>query len=956
MSYIEDVLKKRSTESENILYKQWLVAKEYVPQVLNTVSQIFPHYSLHDSSHSESILTNIERVLGRCFIDSLSVSDLWLLLSAAYYHDCGMAVFSKDTTEALKNPKFIELVRTFQSDKGSSLHKYAEYYDCKGDKLEYKKVEVTGESYESLTFLLADFIRRQHADRSDMFVKGDISINLPGNPIPNRLITSLGEICLSHAKDFQYVMAMPYKANGVVDGDFCHPRFVACMLRLGDLLDLDNNRFSDVLLKTLSDMPKDSWEHYYKHLATSHYLVSNRRIEITAKCGDIEVAEKAEQWFAWIIQEMHNLQAHWSDIMPSEGEPTTLPSLGDIKVEIEGYEPIDGKNITRFEMDTGRAMELLQGTDIYQKKTEFMRELLQNATDAIYIRMFKEHECANKMLSDDSDGLRQFIKECQNRKIAVRIEKIDTASVSKDSDGEEANRYAITITDDGVGISMETLKYMINTGSGSQNAEKKALVERMPKFMRPSGCFGIGFQSVFMVTGKVTIRTRNIDSGQAIDIEMYDPKGPRKGGVYVKLNPKNKFFGTTITFEVESKIIEKEYKDDDFIDEELPGRDEIGSIKVQVEAFRENSWIPISLNWEAEEEQQENQKFLWYSSETGLQLIDFSRGTDAGVSFRNQSRNYIGIPFIGVEVNLLDGQASQYLKLDREDLKYGAREEIRQKILNTLYEYFTTQEQSEGFPREIASMYYHTLGQCRRQPKPSYADAWRECELEHEDKLKTLGEWYDELADKDAVVYCWGDRNVPNSIAKDGVAIWDGRGGFAEQFLMLRLYQDCSRSIEYYSVVGGRSFDGFVLFKGESPIAGLPDARRLLSCHDEERFFMPCLQDSPLRVILLHEDKKKGVVDEADKRLNFASWHTYHSLQMPSYMVSPYLGRYYGRYYYYYWDKNKEEALYNWVYEHRFDANVTKEQIKEAYAAIRKKWSKLLEFDSDFEDKLKYEE
>ena len=71
---------------------------------------------------------------------------------------------------------------------------------------------------------------------------------------------------------------------------------------------------------------------------------------------------------------------------------------------------------------------------------------------------------------------------------------------------------------------------------------------------------------------------------------------------------------------------------------------------------------------------------------------------------------------------------------------------------------------------------------------------------------------------------------------------------------------------------------------------------------------------------------------------------------MPSYMVSPYFSRYDGRYYY--WDKNKEEALYNWVYEHRFDANVTKEQIKEAYTKIREKWSKLLRFHPDYEDKL----
>ena len=218
--------------------------------------------------------------------------------------------------------------------------------------------------------------------------------------------------------------------------------------------------------------------------------------------------------------------------------------------------------------------------------------------------------------------------------------------------------------------------------------------------------------------------------------------------------------------------------------------------------------------------------------------------------------------------------------------------------------------------------------------------------MKRERTVKTLGEWYDGLAGKEVIVYRYRGK-VPDGIPKDGVAIWDGVGGFAEHFLMLRLYQDCFRSIEYYSVDGRRSLDGFVLFKGESPIAGLSNVCRLLSCYDADRFFMPCRQDSPLRVILLHEDKEKGIEGEADGRLNFVNWNINHSLQMPSYMVSPYLGKGF-----YYWDKNKEKALYNWVYEHRFDANVTKEQIKKEYTAFRKKWSKLLDFYPKYEDKL----
>ena len=694
MSYIEEVLKKRRDIDDNQLYMQWLYAKRYVLNVLKSISGVFPHYSLHDSSHSEKILTSITRVLGKNYIDKLSDTDLWLLLSAAYYHDLGMAVFDKDVTDAFSNTDFVSMVRKLQKKEKSALHQYAMLYQCEGDCLKIDYSEVTPMSYESLKYLLAEFFRVRHAKRSEEIIT-NIFISQSRTDIPPRLISTLGEICKAHGKDFNFTMSLDNEVDGAVD-DLCHPRFVACMLRLGDLLDMDNNRFSDVLLRTLVAPPSDSLLHYHKHLSTAKFHITEKRIDIVSRCDDFPVAFLSNEWLDMITREMLDLQSHWCDIVPQDNV-TTLPCLGDIRVEMKDGEPVDGNYLPQFKLDTGRAMELLQGTDIYQKKTEFMRELLQNATDAIYIRMFKEHECANKMLSDDADGLRQFIKECQNRKIAVGIEKVGTASVSKDSDGEKVNRYTITITDDGVGISMETLKYMINTGSGSQNAEKKALVERMPKFMRPSGCFGIGFQSVFMVTGKVTIHSRNFDSGQAIDIEMYDPKGPRKGGVYVKLNPTNKSFGTTITFEVESKITRNRYKDDDFIDEELPDREEIDGIIEQVEKFRENSWIPISLNWEAEEEQQENQKFLWYSSETGLQLIDFDRETGAGVSFRNQSWNYIGIPFIEVEVNLLDGQASQYLKLDRESLKDGAEDEIKQKILNTLYEYFTTQDRSEGF-------------------------------------------------------------------------------------------------------------------------------------------------------------------------------------------------------------------------------------------------------------------
>lgn len=944
MSYIEELLKNKSVESENILYKQWLAAKDYVPQVLNTVQQFFPHYSLHDASHSEAILTNIERVLGRQFLESLPVTDLWLLLSAAYYHDCGMAVFDKDVAGALKDKEFVNMVREFQLEANSPLHRYAALYKCETDHLVTAFNVVTPESFESLKYLLAEYFRKKHASRSDAFLSDDISINLPGNPIPQRLITSLGQICLAHTRDFDFVMAMPYDANGVVSGDFCHPRFVACMLRLGDLLDLDNTRFSDVLLKTMTSMPADSWQHYYKHLSTSHYLVSNRRIEITATCNEIEVAEKAEQWFGWIIQEMHDLQSHWSDIMPITGVATTLPSLGDIRVELDGYEPIDGKNITKFKLDTGRAMKLLQGSNLYENRFDCIRELLQNATDAIYLRIFTEweYEHPNKTIADNDEQLRWFIEECQKHEIRFKIDKRD-----KVPDNEDMRRYTVTIEDDGIGISTKTLKYMIDTGTGSQNAEKRLLIDRMPKFMRPSGCFGIGFQSVFQLTDKVHIVSRHLDAAQAIEVDLYDPQGPKNGGVYMKLDSTKKLTGTTMTFEVELEESDYWGYDNDFVDKNDKSTNaELDKVKSAVREFRRNSWVAISLNGNIGEEQSFADKSSWYCATTGIQLSlnEFRENSGCIVYFRNQSGNNIFIPFLGVDANLLDNNASDYLQMNRKDLKEGAEDKIRSAIMATLHEYFTTQCDEDLKP--VASLFYHTYGKSHGQTEPDYAEEWQKRMQKRKDEDSvSLGSLYNDIIKHDvaALSIYRHHHYVVKTVdvySDDSVDLNE----FSATFLIHYLYQHHYEEFIYLSESSTHHADCIVLYNGDKPDFIHKENMRAWHNGNYQRGLLPCKEDDKLRVVY---------DDDMSDRLCGAMTNLYlrhgSDFRMTSYMVSPYLiewmkdslDNYFKKFSHYYWD-DKQGALYDWVYAHRYNKSVTKEQIIEAYKKYRQKMDSML--------------
>ena len=60
MKFIEELLyeKTKDTKSE-ILFTQWSYDKKIIPKALNSIANLFPHYSLHDESHSISIINNI---------------------------------------------------------------------------------------------------------------------------------------------------------------------------------------------------------------------------------------------------------------------------------------------------------------------------------------------------------------------------------------------------------------------------------------------------------------------------------------------------------------------------------------------------------------------------------------------------------------------------------------------------------------------------------------------------------------------------------------------------------------------------------------------------------------------------------------------------------------------------------------------------------------------------------
>lgn len=672
-------------EACDIWVAQWKLARKSAPMMLDVISHVFPHYSLHNASHSEAILNNITIILGKEAVGKLSVVDLWLMLNAAYYHDCGMVVDGEDKNKLFEDEsKFVKFVEEKQGDKSSPMHEYAHCLEIKDGKLYYANNQLTAQSYEAVRFLLADYVRDAHADRSAHKVEEVFQEQTLTGVIPKRIVGLLSRICAAHMQGREQVMELPFEQTSACGIEPCHPRFVAFLLRLGDLLDVDNNRLSDVMLHSLGSIPVDSQDYNEINRSISLLNITRRTIEITAECNNYKVAEVTNKWFKWLYDEVVFVGQHWHDIAPEEGFGM-LPTIGKLEVKLKGYDTIDGKNRPVFKIDTAKAMEMIQGAGLYSNPALCIRELLQNAADATYLRAFKEHP--------DTTDYVGFFQQLKAYPIKVTI--VDKTL------GENGPMCTVSIKDQGIGMSKKDLEYLFNTGSSANNKEKRELMGQMKDFMRPSGVFGIGFQSVFLISDKVNLQTRKWNKEETYQVEMNNPSGPEKGAILIQTKEDDSVpMGTEIRFTTQQKAHRESYdsglrkrsfpsfyqyaKNYDFAKAgaKIDYTDFSGLID-EVFKFGESSPVPVTLDYNGTPYQFDGQGTLAFFDEQesiGVELIGVGQ---SDFYYRNQMVRYRDWPFLevlGFKINLLFGDARDWLSLNRESIKETASDAVRKKV------------------------------------------------------------------------------------------------------------------------------------------------------------------------------------------------------------------------------------------------------------------------------------
>ena len=615
-------------EGADIL-NEWRARKLKYSSYTNMIVFDFQHYSKHDTSHSVNILESIELILGKERIQKLSAGDLWLLLECAYFHDIGMALLYTDLVELWSSEEFQKFVMDNIhniASKDADMKNAALWYKqadnllrnrAKMENIENEEEMVFKEIWpvemeRNLLLLVAEYIRRDHANGSRKYLE---RFGSTSSTIQVRLYKLVAVISATHGLGFESVMDLQYEEKGF-GIDRIHPRFAAMMLRIGDLLDMDNNRFNIRAVEHYGKLPWTSEIHLRKHKSLTHILISPNRITAAAENENTDVCRVTAMWFQYIESEVKNLICHWSDAAPADIGGCIM-KMAECKVYHPKY-PVEfcAEQQLQFEVDKIKLTDLLIGINIYDSKMDFLREYIQNAIDATKMQIWLDvaEGKYNRIINPAVFGTEKIApfdlpdQIYENYAIEIDVE-VDA----------EKQVVHLLIKDKGIGIEKDCIKVISKIGSGWRG--RKRYSDEIPKmwnWLKPTGGFGIGIQSAFMATDCVEFITKSAFENTGYKVTMHSPRTSGElfvetrndiyeRGTSVKLNigienfqewnfMRSKLKKTSDSSRLLPRIGEVSFaKDQDIFDQDSLCDYIIRVLKEYFENTIENSFIPIKI-------------------------------------------------------------------------------------------------------------------------------------------------------------------------------------------------------------------------------------------------------------------------------------------------------------------------------------------------------------------------
>lgn len=466
----------KATELETFKNINLSSVKSLLTKMLDEIgrNKMFSEYTIHNISHVNGMLNLIDHIIPERVAEKMTSTDWMMIVLSFYFHDLGMLITEDEYKNRNNNKAFTRYLTTVD------LQKYKSEDEEDRNRVIYQ-----------------DYVRERHGDRISDWLN---SIAPCGEDQPvqkmlydmlhslkKEVLRDLALICHSHQFDLneridefetdcQYEQDAQSKYNKL---------YVAAILRTADLLHINSERTPQEKFLLIS--PQNSYSRREWVQQKSINCIRPRK-EINK---DGRVDDNIEQHSFEIIGEFTDEDAfsHFQSYLDyAQGELTKVYRIckeshrknNDIyefpwddidksKIKTQGF----SAEKFRFELDKDNILKLLIGHTLYNQANVVLRELTQNALDAVRL-----------MYSSNKEG------QESPAKIIIKW---------------DSKERVLEVSDNGTGMNQDIiLKYLFRVGSSMY--QSKVFIDEHPEFHSISH-FGIGMLTCFMISDEIDITT-----------------------------------------------------------------------------------------------------------------------------------------------------------------------------------------------------------------------------------------------------------------------------------------------------------------------------------------------------------------------------------------------------------------------------------------------------------------
>lgn len=470
------------------LRNTYISFRERVAHLAAEIHRHLPDYTVHDVTHLDALWEMADIIAGPDF--TLTPTEGFVLGGAILLHDLGMGLASY--------PRGIAELREDISWADTVTAQYKTRFD------RFPTPEEINEPSDNIKRVVVEtLLRNLHAKHAEQLASVSWQIKggapqflIEDNEIRQIFGRIIGLIAHSHwwavskvETEFTRPLGAPpwCPRDWVVD-----PLKIACLLRVADASHIDARR-APSFLRAVRRPSKFSDEHWkFQERLQKPYLSEDALAYTSGTAFSLEDA--SSWWLCLDTLKMIDKELRSVDALLSDKRLQRLSARRVVAVEsperlVQYIPTCDWMPVDAFFQvsDVPRLIRNLGGAELYGNDlTVPVRELIQNSADAIRARRL-----IDDLPSDWGE-------------IHVRL--------SEDDKGEW-----LEVEDNGIGMSADVLtKYLLDFGSTYWQSNQ--MLEDFPgllsKGFQPTGKYGIGFFSVFMLGSAIRITTRRADAGQ----------------------------------------------------------------------------------------------------------------------------------------------------------------------------------------------------------------------------------------------------------------------------------------------------------------------------------------------------------------------------------------------------------------------------------------------------------